>query len=475
MITGLRTVNRYVLAGASAIGILAFGSPEAKAASDVQQLEAAMRAMQAQMRDLQRQVGEAKAAAAAAKASGGGGTGDDLDLKVRWRGAPELSSKDGKFKMKARGRFQADYNAIDQDRSITGRPNVSAAEIRRARLGIEGVVFYDVEYKLEVDFANDEVALKDAYLAYTGLADGLSVLFGNFKTPNSIEEMTSSRFYTFMERSAFVETFGLDRQIGAGATYAQKHFTLSAGVFGPLPETTTWMKDVKTGAARVTLAPINNDTSVVHLGASWRERRGAEDLRSDPVPKEDQFFRYRARGADLHLADRFISTPQIFDRDTFWGVEGAVIWKSLYAVGEYTQLKADMAPGFIGAYPTYVGWYIEAGWFITGEMRTYDEGEFGRTKVKNPVFGGSRGWGAWQLAGKYDVIDLTDKATAIAACSMCGEQATWLIGVNWYLNDYTRMQFNYNVSDIEGGFLDGANRNNGAMIKGFGMRAQVDW
>ena len=50
--------------------------------------------------------------------------------------------------------------------------------------------------------------------------------------------------------------------------------------------------------------------------------------------------------------------------------------------------------------------------FLTGETRSYKEGEFGRIKVKNPVLGGGKGggWGAWQIAGRYDVIDLTDKA-----------------------------------------------------------------
>jgi phosphate-selective porin OprO/OprP len=54
---------------------------------------------------------------------------------------------------------------------------------------------------------------------------------------------------------------------------------------------------------------------------------------------------------------------------------------------------------------------------------------------------------------------------------MCGEQATWQIALNWYLNDYTRLMFDYSESDISGRF----DLNAGANIKGFGMRAQVDW
>src|SRR3990172_3777270 len=209
MIRGLSKINRYLLAAAGAIGILAAGGISAKAAT-LEQREAAIT-------DLQQQVKEAKAAAAAAQAAAANAGGSDLDLKVKWKGAPEFSSGDGKFKMKIRGRLQADYNAIDQDQAITGRPDVSAAEFRRARLGVEGVVFYTVEYKFEIDFANDVVSIKDAYLEYTGLADGLGLRFGNYKTFNTLDDMTSSRLITFLERAAFIEAWGFDRQIGAAA------------------------------------------------------------------------------------------------------------------------------------------------------------------------------------------------------------------------------------------------------------------
>jgi phosphate-selective porin OprO/OprP len=522
MIGGLRMINRYLLAGAGAIGMLMAAAPEASAqasAQDLQAIQAQIEQMQATIKSLQKQVQDAQAQASDAKAAASSGGGSDIDLKVKWKGAPEFSSADGKFKMKVRGRLQTDYNAIDQDFPITGRPDVSAAEIRRARLGVEGVVFYNVAYKFEVDFANDGVALRDAYVEYNGLAEGLSLRAGNFKTPNSIDEMTSSRFLTFLERAAFVEAFGLDRQIGAGVIYGNDHWTLSAGIFGPEPfDDEIWLDDVRTAAARVTWAPINREVNgvhqVLHLGASWRGRENAEDRRSANNiailnPFNDELFRYRARGADLHLADRFVQTPQIFDEDQFWGVEGAVIWGPVHFVGEYTELEANVARDFFapisccnGTDPTYVGWYVEAGWFLTGETRSYKEGEFGRIKVKNPVLGGGKGggWGAWQIAGRYDVIDLTDGAQTfvnanIAAggnflqalstsCTLCGEQTTWEVVLNWWLNDYTGLQFQYSESDIEGGpllyvnaagNLVSANANNGANIKGFGTRLRFDW
>ena len=160
MIGGLGRLSRYLLAAAGAIGLLAAGGTSVAKAATLEQLEAAIA-------DLQQQVKEAKAAAAAAQAAAASAGASDLDLKVKWKGAPEFTSGDGKkFKFKVRGRLMGDYNGIDQDESITGEGDISAVELRRARLGVEGVVFYDWKYKFEIDFAGNEVAIKDAYLAY---------------------------------------------------------------------------------------------------------------------------------------------------------------------------------------------------------------------------------------------------------------------------------------------------------------------
>jgi len=471
MIGGLQKYSVYLLVGASALGLLAFGGTAAKAA-DTAALEAQMRAMQAQMRELQRQVSEAKSDAAAAK----GGHGDNLDLKVKWKGAPELSSSDGKFKFKVRGRLMVDYDGIDQDTPVTGDQDISGVELRRARLGVEGTVYYDWKYKFEVDFAGDGVAVKDAYVAYANWApwETSEIRFGNQYVYNSLEELTSSRFITFMERASLTEAFFLDRQIGAGVVAGTDHWSFQTGYYGAEPgDQGAFTDDTTAVSVRGTVAPINNDTTVVHLGASYRHRHAG--TLDDTGAAE--LFRYRARGADLHLADRFVDTAHIGDSDDMFVLEGALVWKSLSVQGEYAQLETDI-PGSIapGVSPTYNGWYVDASWYITGEMRNYeaDEGVFGRTKVKNPVYGGSHGWGAWQIAGRYDTIDLSDKAAAIAAggvesCGDCGEQKTWLIGLNWLLTDYTAIKLNLTQSEINGG------ANNGAKINGVGLRAQVDW
>ena len=553
MIGGLGKLSRYLLAGAGVIGLMASGAPEAKA-QNMQEIQAQINAMQGTIKALQKQVQDAKAQASAAQTTADTAKGSDLDLKIKWKGAPELSSADGKFKMKVRGRLDTDYNAINQDTSVTFTPDVSATALRRARLGVEGVMFYDVKYILEVDFAGDAVAVKDAFIQYTGF--DVQPIIGNYKTYNSLEHLTSSNFITFMERAAFIEAFGIDRQIGAGLSYNKDHFTLGAGIFGEgpssAPEYPGFTGDENlTFAARGTVAPINREVNgvnqVLHFGASVRTREVGDD---------QPYLQYQARAADLFLANRFVNTGRISESDTLWGLEAAGVWGPLSVQGEYAQLEVDLPTGavirnvstsaaagtppysggsptvtpvttisnpFLGVpNPTYSGWYVDASLFLTGETRPYKEGRFDRVKVKNPVtWSKGGGWGAWQIAGRYDVLDLSDEAfnTAFPSASnftggcantrlgansitapasagaanpiriaQCGEQETWIIGVNWYLNDYVKLMFNYTQSDLSGYPVTTVTANtsgvptgtkvsgfDGATIRGFGMRAHVDW
>jgi phosphate-selective porin OprO/OprP len=250
-------------------------------------------------------------------------------------------------------------------------------------------------------------------------------------------------------------------------------------------------------------------------------------------------------------------------------LEGAAVWGPFSVQGEYAHLGVDLPggsvirntsltsagsqglPPFFGTAntnlnpvglinnpllglpnPSFDGWYVDASLFLTGETRPYKDGVFQRVKVKNPVkWGGGGGWGAWQIAGRYDVLNLSDVSDAVTpfapnfygACAgtrlgtnsitspqpltiaagnplgqvasnpariaQCGDQETWIAGVNWYLNDYVRIMFNYMQTELDnypttitttnstpgleaGTVVKGFD---GATIRGFGTRVHVDW
>jgi phosphate-selective porin OprO and OprP len=133
------------------------------------------------------------------------------------------------------GRLMVDGGALGDDDDFYKNDN--AAELRSARLGIEGNFYKGWKFKFETDFADSTVDVKDAYLEYSGeFVEPAYIRVGQYKTPNSLEELTSRRFITFMERAAIIDAFELDRQIGLGSGASGEigsgAWGVSAGLFG---------------------------------------------------------------------------------------------------------------------------------------------------------------------------------------------------------------------------------------------------
>lgn len=371
----------------------------------------------------------------------------EQDLKVTWKGAPEFASTDGNFKMKLRGRLFADWGTV----SDNGGKAVDATEFRAARIGIEGTVMKDVKYKLELDFAGNNSNITDATVEWA--LKPVSIVAGQFKTPNSLEEQTSARFTKFLERGSFTDAFSLSRQIGIAANYNQNDITFKAGIFQGDANGGSGSVQGRTYAARATFAPkITNNASLVHIGASMFHRENDQN---------DLTIRYRQR-PHHHLAGRYVNTDQFdAESDTFFGVELAGIMGPFSAQAEWGWMKANAPTGGMDA--KFNGGYVDVSYILTGESRGYKGGTFDRIKVANPVFSG--GAGAWMIAARYDVIGLTDTSANVFG----GKQTSYVVGVNWHLNNYSRVMANYSKSDVDGGVNDGES------IDTFGVRIQADW
>jgi len=379
-------------------------------------------------------------------------------LKVKWEGAPELSSADGNFKMKIRGRLYFDYGSVTvKDGAGTKIPSdkINGTEVRTARLGVEGVVYKNIKYKFEADFEGNNSTVKDAYIQYHFKPVSLKV--GQFKHMTSLEEQTSSRYITFMERASFTDAFKFSRRVGIAIGSHGKNWTASAGYFFEgIGSTNKSANDKNLYAARVTFSPEIGKNMKVHLGASFFERNNNGMV----------FNHGYSQRPHNHQSMKFV-TSQKFDitKETFYGVELASVMGPLAAQAEWGWMKNNLASTetLTRSDPTYNGGYVSLSYFITGESRAYhaNKGSFGRTKVLRPVSEG--GIGAWQVAARYDVIDLTHETFG-------EKQDTYLVGVNWYLNNYARIMANYSHSDVK----DSAGVKNNK-IDAFGARFQVDW
>jgi phosphate-selective porin OprO/OprP len=351
-------------------------------------------------------------------------------------------------------------------------------ELRRARLGVEGTAWYDVDYTLEFEFAEDGVDVTDALVEFKHI-DPVSFMVGQFKTPNSLDEQTSSRFITFMERAQFTDAFELDRRLGAAVAVGGSNWQTVVGLFfqnsgveddaGPFKN--TWGAVAARAHYAIPFGP--EDKAFIHLGTSVRYRDCNNDIDDSGACGGDE-VRYRERPF-FHGTDRRTLNTDTIDNvesDIFWGPEFGLFHGPLAVKSEAGLLWGSREDGVPGENTSDFGplWgaYVDVAYFVTGETQPYDKGEgaLDRPDVKNPVFEG--GLGAWEVAARFDYLSLEDASSGIEG----GEQWTVVGGVNWWLNRWSKLQFNYAHTKVTGGPLTASGDYD---VDGFGVRAQVDW
>jgi phosphate-selective porin OprO/OprP len=383
--------------------------------------------------------------------------------------APESAGKPGGggVTFKPFGRLQYDAGWVETPDGVNDRGLGFGNEVRRARIGAEGTIPGGFGYKIEVDFANNDVEITDAFLSYKA-SKTLAVTLGQHNNFQSIEELTSSRFLSFMERAAFTDAFNFERRIGLSATWAKGDVIAQAGVF------TDNIEDLADAQDAVGLGDENDSAGVdgrlvfapklgkaqLHLGASAHWRDAGDTAAFGPAT------RYRQRPFVHTSNTRFLATPGLrVEKETDYGLEAALVRGPLHAVAEAHWLKADTLTAGLG--PTFFGGYAEIGWFLTGESRGYKGGRWDRTKVRRPV--GDGGAGAFQINLRYDHLDLSDDGIA------GGRQRGYEASLIWIAQDHVRFLLNYGRLRFDDSAIASAGGDRDYAIDVFGARAQVDF
>ncbi|HEY0625333.1 MAG TPA: porin [Allosphingosinicella sp.] len=430
-------------------------------------LEAQVEALQQQLDELKKQMGV---------------------VTPGWKGAPLYEDKEAGWSFKPRGRIQYDVGFIENpDDRINSRNLGFNTRVRRIRLGAEGTIPGDFGYKFEMDFANSAVGFGDAIITYAPKGKPWSLTIGNHETFESLEQITSSRFISFLERAQMNDAFGHTRRIGLSFGLADKAniARLNAGIFAAHSIDASFDNDGWIGAARATYSPQALG-GLLHLGANLQHREfqsnnGGTASSSTGAPSTNQLARYRARPFLQTTDVRFVDTGSFAaSSDDIYGVELGGIFKSLHLAGEaqWTKVNAystgDVATGldaFSAANtalvpsgdPSFFSWYAEAGYFLTGETRGYKNGAWDRTKVLNPFSKG--GSGAFQINARYDYLDLdSDKLkqgftnnfttglfTPSNSLSRGGIQTGYQASLIWIPEDYVRFLLQYTRTQVEGG------------------------
>ena len=355
---------------------------------------------------------------------------------VQFGWAPTFSDPAGNFTFKPRGVIEADAGVFDEREG--GYAYSDGTMLRRARLGFEGTAFKWWNYRAEVDFAGNAVNITDFYLQYTKIPKTVLTI-GQHKAPFGLESNNSDNYNMFLERGMFTNAFGnagAERRIGVSAAWAPKeNVNIAAGLFGD-NESISRGSGAAPGESwgvngRATWEPVFDTGKIVHLGVSgyYRERLKSGDV-PDVVRLND---RPNVRIDGGSIADSGAITGARSLR--YAGVEGAGVFGPLTVAGEAGRLWLDR---FAGDNARFSGYYGYAAYMLTGETRPFKGGNFDRIKPFREL--GKDGLGAFEVALRYDHIDLAD-TPVLARAGNAASSVT--AGVNWYFNPYAKLMVNW--------------------------------
>jgi phosphate-selective porin OprO/OprP len=339
-----------------------------------------------------------------------------------------LQSKDGRFKYQLDARLYLDAAYYQDDKEIVDLH--SGSEVRRMRFAIKATLWKDWLAEIDLDFAENAVDIKDAWMGYQGVKNMLFKV-GQFRSPFSLEELTTSRYISFIERG-LPNAFPPGRLLGFGISKWGKNWQVSAGIFGQeagdIDEEEGENSDEGISLiGRFSIAPFYKNNKILHLGASYAYR--GTDAFSDTM-------RFRGYDESRISKIRFLNTGKVKEVDhvTLYGLESVLQIGSFHLQGEYLGANVARLSDSDDLDYTLKGGYVFASFFLSGDSMPYlpDAGEFGRIIPKKKG-------GAFELLARYSWVDLNDLEAGVEG----GEGKNFTLGFNWYINANYKIMINY--------------------------------
>ena len=413
------------------------------------------------------------------------------------------------------------YSQDENNRNTVGDAQ-NGAGFRRLRLAVNGKVAEFTAYQLEVDFATaGRPSFFDCFVEQSNIPYAGAVKIGQFCQPFSIDSLTGFRNLTFLERSLPFLAMVPFRRIGIQASdltdderTALAYSFYRSGGFNNAPlgddRFATDFGDIGGFAFSTRMTHLllydepAQDRYLWHIGGGYNfSALAANDAVGSGSPGNagtpEPFYQAKTSpefgsvsypefssnfGSAVNGAPSFVDTGR-YQANNFhlFGVETVYQAGPVGIQSEYMATIVDSVAGPV----FYHGAYAQIAYRLTGEHRVYDKklGTLGRLTPYTdfiPLDGSIRGWGAWEIAARYSFVDLrnpnsldghyyNNATNTFTGTSKAGNgilQDT-TVGINWFLNAHTKIQFNWIHA-----FLDNdANGYSNADL--FATRVQVDF
>lgn len=311
-------------------------------------------------------------------------------------------------------------------------------EIRALRLGIAGTLNFKRPWVYQFVIAThafdkgfnttttDDVTILD-YRLDIPLSRQFAISLGKQKEPISMERLLLGTQLPMQERAAVVDALFPVRNVGltVNGTGFGRRVAWAAGVFNDwFDASQRFDESANQVIGRVTGLPwISEDEShLLHFGLGIKYTDAKEGIRYRAQPEFNQSPVFV--DTDFLTADNALT----YDLEVSW--RRGPYW--IAAEFLRSELRAPQLEN-----PVFSGFHVSGSWILTREMRSYDRrnGTIGPVPVSRSVNQG--GIGAWELAGRYSRIDLSDGSVD------GGDMDILSLGVNWWLTPTFAFNLNY--------------------------------
>lgn len=257
---------------------------------------------------------------------------EDITISTSGGGIKVKSSKGNQFKIG--GRLMYDYDSYDE---LWADDDADDTEIRRSRITLSGKSGKNWSYKFttDIDHEGEGASVDTGYLKYS--SKPMFAMLGKYKRPGMLEERTSSKWISTIERSIINElsgaTIGKPDFGGISVGFATKGDMPMSGAIGVYDDQVDDPDDggnVYGVGARFSLMPKFGDNSFLHAGASFYT-----------VDYKGNGHRMRTR-MGVHTTGRPFETDRHASDDVDqFGVELAYVNGPFSLQGEFMNVESD--------------------------------------------------------------------------------------------------------------------------------------
>jgi phosphate-selective porin OprO/OprP len=365
-----------------------------------------------------------------------------------------ITSPDKMFRLRVGGHLQLDGKTFAGD-----NPHLltDALNIRRARTVLEGNLGKYVDFRFVPDFGNGQSLVYDAY-ADVKVEPYAILRGGKFKTPLGLEILQNDADRTFIE-NALPSDLLPNRDEGFqlhGDIVQRVNYRLAVVNGAPdganIDGSTHNGKDVVGRVFATPFAP-SGPRMLQGLGfgvgaSSGRQDEGAVLPTFKSTAGQAIFFAYGTKTVTPFADGRRLTyTPQLYYYAGSFGLMAEY-------VDSAQKVAATMGSQTILHDIDNHAWQVAGSWVLTGQQKSY------RAVVPDKCLEGAdnRGIGAWELVARYTAlnVDPTTFAAGFAdPTKSAGAARAWVVGMNWYLNYFTKLQFEYEQTRFERGAVTG--------------------